>query len=81
MSAMEVGVSFKLGGEEEDKRLQAARELAEQLSAVECPWHKKTAKVQVATGDAAGDLTWAINEACCPEFQQELTKLIDQAGG
>ncbi len=78
MSAMEIGIQFRLGGEEADKRFEAAQQLATQLSAVECPLHKKCAKVQVALDDKQ-ELAWAINESCCEELKVELTKVIQKA--
>ncbi|MBN1671701.1 MAG: hypothetical protein JXR37_11735 [Kiritimatiellae bacterium] len=80
MSGMEVGATFKLGGDEDDKRLEAAQQLAAELSGIECPWHKKSARVQVARAENR-ELKWAINGACCAEFKRELVKLIEKAGG
>jgi hypothetical protein len=79
MSPMQVGTSFRLGGDDaRQKRLEAAQELAAKLSTVECPWHNKTAEVRVALGDDK-ELHWAIKGGCCDDFKAELAKIIDQA--
>lgn len=79
---MNLQTSFKLGKDPEDnERFKAAQKLAAELSRVACPWHNKSAQVQVAPGESYGDLVWAINGACCENFRTELAKLIEQAGG
>ena len=83
MSAgMNLETTFRLGKDpEDDARFKAAQELAGQLGAVSCPWHSKSADVQVRRGDSVGDLRWAIKGACCEDFRKELAKLIEDAGG
>ena len=79
---LNVQTSFRLGEDPEDNaRFKAAKKLALELEAVPCPWHNRTAKIQVRPGESHGDLRWSINGACCDNFRQELAKLIEGAGG
>lgn len=79
---LNVQTSFRLGEDPENNaRFKAAQKLAAELSAISCPWHSKSADVQVRPGESSGDLRWAINGACCDNFRNELTKLIERAGG
>jgi len=74
---MEITTTFRLGGEETDNRLERARACAEQLSAIECSWHKKCPRVAVDM-DNQGELKWAVRDVCCDGFKQEIVKAIEE---
>lgn len=71
---LNVEVTFK-AGDAGGEKLQRARACAKELSAVECSWHCRKARVSVAAGDD-GRLQWAVNDACCDGFKAELIKAI-----
>lgn len=73
---MELGVSFKLGGDEEqDRKIERARAVAQELSAIECSWHGKRPSVAVGVDDE-GHVKWAVRDVCCEEFKQQVVQAI-----
>jgi hypothetical protein len=73
---MQIEATFKLGDDRE-KKLKNAKVCAGQLSSVECSWHKRRARVQVAMDDQ-GELKWSIQDACCDDLKRELAKAIEE---
>ncbi len=73
---MEMGVSFRLGGDDEvDRKLERAQACAQELSSIECSWHGKRPSVAVGLDDA-GNIKWAVRQVCCEEFKQQIVQAI-----
>ncbi len=73
---MEMGVSFKLGGNEErERKLENAQACAQELSSIECSWHGKRPSVAVGVDDQ-GNIKWAVRQVCCEEFKQQIAQAI-----